>query len=171
MVTHDRNEALALADRVAVLIDGKIRQTDTTKQVFSYPTDETVANFVEAGNIWRGKIVEQNEGLATIETGSRQIEAVSNLKTGTNVTICLKFEDITLTLAGNQTQATSARNNFTGTINRIVNLGAQVRVTLDGGFPLTALITRRSFEGLGIKEGLAATATFKATAIHLISRR
>ncbi len=170
MVTHDRNEALALASRVVVLINGKIRQTGTPEQVFSYPADEAVANFVEAGNIWRGKIVKQNEGLATIETGSRQIEAVSNLKTGTNVTICLKFEDITLALPGDQTQSTSARNSLTGTVTRIVNLGAQVRMTLDGGFPLTALITRRSFEGLGIKEGLAATATFKATAIHLISR-
>lgn len=168
MVTHDRNEALALADRVIVLINGIIRQTGTPEQVFNYPADEEVATFVEAGNIWHGKIIEQHEGLAIIESGNRMIEAVSSLKTGSDVTACLKFEDITLS---KHTMVTSsARNSITGKITRIVNLGAQTRVTLDGGVPLIALITRRSQEELGLAIGDTVTATFKATAIHLISR-
>ena len=167
MVTHDRNEALMLAHRVAVLIGGHLRQIGTPDEVFNYPVDEEVATFVEAGNIWHGKVISCKEGLATIETGGKQIEAVSELSEGSNVTICLKFEDITLTL-DNQPISSSARNSLTGKITRIVNMGAQVRVTLNVGFPLTALITRRSFEGMRLKEGLEVTATFKASAIHLI---
>jgi len=169
MVTHDRNEALMLAHRVAVLIGGRLRQIGTPDEVFNYPVDEEVATFVEAGNIWHGKVISRNEGLATIEIGGKQIEAVSEFGAGTNATICLKFEDVTL-VGENLTTSTSARNMLIGKITRIVNLGAQVRVTLNVGFLLTAIITRRSYEGMDLKEGQVLTATFKASAIHLIKQ-
>jgi molybdopterin-binding protein len=171
MVTHDRNEALVLADRVAVLIRGQIRQLGKPDEVFNYPVDEEVAGFVEAGNILAGEIVSDNEGLAIVETGSREIEVVSNLKTGTKVTICLRHEDVTLALPGAESFTSSARNRFKGKVVRLFPVSSQVRVTIDCGFPLVALITRRSLEGMGLKEGQEVIATFKASSIHLISHK
>lgn len=171
MVTHDRNEALVLADRVAVLINGQMRQLGTPEEVFNYPVDEEVAGFVEAGNILAGKIVSQNEGLAVVETGGREIEAVNNLPSGTKVTICLRHEDVTLALPTAEPLTSSARNRFKGTVSRLFPVGSQVRVTLDCGFPLVALITRRSWEGMGLKEGQEVIATFKASSIHLIGHK
>lgn len=46
MVTHDRAEARALADRVAILIDGRIRQVGAPEEVFGHPVDDEVADFV-----------------------------------------------------------------------------------------------------------------------------
>lgn len=171
MVTHDRNEALVLAHRVAVLIRGQIRQVGTPDEVFNYPVDEEVAGFVEAGNILNGKVVSQNEGLAVVETGSREIEVVSNLPSGTKVTICLRHEDVTLTLPSAESFTSSARNRFMGKVVRLFPISSQVRVTLDCGFPLVALITRRSLEGMGLKEGQEVIATFKASSIHLIAHK
>jgi tungstate transport system ATP-binding protein len=170
MVTHDRNEALALADRVAVLIGGKIRQLGKPEEVFSYPVDEEVATFVEAGNILQGWVISQTEGLAVIQTDSKEIEAVSNLKADTKVTICLRHEDVTLTLTGTDTFPTSARNRFRGRVVKLFPAGSQVRITIDCGFPLIALITRRSKEGMGLEEGQDVVATFKASSVHLIKR-
>jgi tungstate transport system ATP-binding protein len=171
MLTHDRNEALTVADRVAVLIGGQLRQIGSPQEVFNCPVDEGVAEFVEAGNILHGRVAAQNAGLAEIEAAGKKIEAVSNLPAGTSVTICLRFEDITLTIPAGESPVTSARNAFRGKVTRIFNMGAQVRVMLDCGFPLTALITRRSWEEMDLKEGQEVLATFKATAIHLIAHR
>jgi tungstate transport system ATP-binding protein len=171
MVTHDRNEALVLADRVAVLIRGQIRQVGTPEEVFNYPVDEEVAGFVEAGNILSGVVVAQNEGLAVVETSGREIEVVSNLSSGTKVTICLRHEDVTLALPTVEPFTSSARNRFTGKVVRLFPISSQVRVTLDCGFPLVALITRRSLEGMGLKEGQEVIATFKASSIYLIGHK
>jgi tungstate transport system ATP-binding protein len=46
LVTHDREEAQALADRVAIVIDGRVRQVDRTDTVFGVPADADVARFL-----------------------------------------------------------------------------------------------------------------------------
>lgn len=46
IVTHDQLEAMALADRIAVLNDGKLQQFDTPLQVFNHPANEFVAGFL-----------------------------------------------------------------------------------------------------------------------------
>ena len=82
IVTHDRNEALALADRMAVILKGSIAQTGTPAEVFSAPANEAIASFVEAGNILHGVVATQNEGLASIKVADQQIEACSGLPAG-----------------------------------------------------------------------------------------
>jgi len=171
MVTHDRNEALILADRVAVLINGQLRQIGKPNDIFNYPLDEEVAGFVEIGNILNGDIRQQINGMAVVSIGSNQIEAVSPIPAGARVTACLRFEDITLSLPDGFDNTTSARNRLKGVITRVVPLAAQVRVTVDSGFQLTALITRRSYEEMGLVEGKEVSAAFKASVIHLIPHK
>ena len=48
--------------------------------------------------------------------------------------------------------------------------GSQVRVTIDCGFPLVALVTRRSAEEMGLRKGTRVYATFKAVSTHVIKR-
>ena len=171
MVTHDRNEAIALADRVAILIKGHLRQVGTPQEVFAAPVDEEVASFIEVGNILHGSIISQIEGLALVDVGGQQLEAVSELSAGTKVTMFLHDDDITLSLPSPQTKISSARNQFTGNIVKSFPIGSQIRVTVDCGVPLVATITRRSWEDLGLKQGQTIMASFKASAIHLITRR
>ena len=168
MVTHDHNEALILADRVAVLINGNLRQIGKPDEIFNYPVDEEVASFVEIGNILNGKVIQQDNGLAFVSVGENQIEVVSPIPTGTRVTACLRYEDITLSIPTITESPTSARNRLKGVVTRVLPLAAQVRVILNCGFPLTVIITKRSYEEMGLNVGQEVIATFKASTIHLI---
>jgi tungstate transport system ATP-binding protein len=170
MVTHDRNEALALGDRVAVLMNGAIRQIGDPAEVFATPVDEEVAAFVEAGNIMRGKVVSQEQGLACLEVDGVQLQVVSDLAAGSRVTAYLHFDDVTLSLPTDSPPRTSARNRLTGRVARSLAFGSMIRVTLDCGIPISAVITRRSWEELGLLKGREAVASFKASSVHLIPR-
>jgi molybdopterin-binding protein len=64
----------------------------------------------------------------------------------------------------------SARNHLPGVVRRITRTGADARVEIDCGFPLTARVTRRSAEELAIEPGMDIVASFKATAVHVIGR-
>ena len=170
MVTHDRNEALALADRVAVLMNGRIAQIGTPAEVFSSPVDEEVAGFVEAGNILRGVVAAQSGGLASIRINNHHLEASSDLAAGTDVIVVLPFDDVTVMLPSPEKMTTSARNRFPGEVTRVFPSGSQVRVTIDCGFPLAALVTRRSAEEMGLKKGTPVLAAFKAVSTRVIKR-
>jgi tungstate transport system ATP-binding protein len=170
MVTHDRNEALALGDRVAVLMNGAIRQVGDPAEVFATPVDEEVAAFVEAGNIMRGKVVSQEQGLACLEVDGVELQVVSDLAAGSRVTAYLHFDDVVLTLPADSPPRTSARNHLTGKVTRSLAFGSMIRVTLDCGIPISSVITRRSWEELGLSQGREAVASFKASSVHLIPR-
>jgi molybdopterin-binding protein len=170
IVTHDRNEALALADRVAVIMNGKIAQMGTPAEIFSAPADEQIASFVEAGNILHGVVSIQSEGLASIKVGEWQIDACSELPVGSKVILLLPYDDITIFMPSSESVTTSARNRFPGEIIRMFPAGSQVRVGINCGFHLTALITRKSAEEMGLKEGMRVVAMVKAVSIHVIGQ-
>jgi tungstate transport system ATP-binding protein len=168
LVTHDRNEALALTDRIAVIMKGRIVQLGTPVEVFSSPATEEIANFVEAGNILRGTVNLNNEGLASIKIGQYEIDACCELKPRDLAILIIPYDDITLMLSNPAEHTTSVRNRFPGTVAKMFPHGSQMRVTVDCGFPLTALITRRSAEEMGLKEGTRVIAAVKAVSIHVI---
>jgi molybdopterin-binding protein len=64
----------------------------------------------------------------------------------------------------------SPRNRLDGVVDSLTWEGPLVRVGLDCGFPLTALVTRPACSDLGLKVGDRLTALLKVPAIHLISR-
>lgn len=167
MVTHDRNEAIGLANRIAVLINGHVHQIGTPEEIFSYPVDEEVASFVEIENIINGIIVSRQDELIDIAIGGNVIEAISAYPKGEQVSACIRPEDITL--ARSKTSS-SARNSFAGEITRIVSLGALRRVEINCGFSLVALITKKSAEEMELDRGKPIYASFKATGVHVIKR-
>ncbi|HLB26587.1 MAG TPA: TOBE domain-containing protein, partial [Dehalococcoidia bacterium] len=171
LVTHDRSEALRLGDRVAVLIEGRLRQVGEPSQVFAAPADEEVATFLGVETIVPGLVRSLEEGLAVVEVaGGAHVEAASMLPAGSEVLVCLRPEDVVVGPPPAQPTATSARNRLSAAVRRLVNTGPQVRVELDAGFPLVALITKQSLEELALVEGSPVVASFKATAVHLIPR-
>jgi len=170
-VTHDRAEALRLGDRVAVMMGGSIRQVGTAAEVFAAPVDEEVAAFVGVENIVRGRLQSLADGLATIDVGGVTVQALApGLDSGGEVLVCLRPEDVVLEPARLDSHTTSARNHLRGTIRRITTLGGQVRVVLDCGPTLVALITKQSLEEMGLAVGDEVVASFKATAVHVIPR-
>ena len=86
---------------------------------------------------------------------------------GEEVCACLRPEDVTLALSR---VSSSARNSFSGKVTRVVTMGPLTRVEIDCGFPLVALVTKRSAVELGLEKGKEVYTTFKATGVHVIKR-
>jgi molybdopterin-binding protein len=176
-VTHDLDEAVRLGDRVAVLLEGRLRQCDHPERVLAAPVDGDVAAFVGVETRVHGRVVEARDGLAVVEAAGHHLEAVSSVGPGRAVLFCLRPEDVTLwsddhpdpgDRPGSGSALSSARNRLPGRVSRITPSGPLVRVSVDCGVPLVALITRASADEMGLAVGRPVVATFKATAAHLI---
>jgi tungstate transport system ATP-binding protein len=168
-ITHDLDEALYLADRVAVLLDGRLRQAGSIQQVFNTPADPDVAAFVGVETIVTGRVVTSEDGRVTVQVNGLRLEAAGQMTPGREVIFCLRPEDVTLWLE-ESSNPSSARNRLNGRITRMSPQGSLVRVVTDCGFPLVALITRASAQEMDLSEGQPITVTFKASAVHLIPR-
>jgi tungstate transport system ATP-binding protein len=167
--THDRMEALRLSDRIAVMNQGRILQIGPPEEVMNQPGDEFIASFVGVETILTGRAVRKGQGTFVASIDGREVEAVGEVEIGEPVVFCIRPENVTLALPPRQ-EATSARNVFPATITRIVPLGLYYKVHLDCGFPLVAYVTGHSLGDLSLHEGQLVSASFKATAVHVIRK-
>ncbi len=170
-VTHDLDEALTLADRVAVFFKGQLHQVDTPTHVFTKPATQLQASFVGVETIIPGEVVGQKGELVQVKADGITIDAVDDLPVGTSVFACLRPEDITIYLKENLPASSSARNRFSGKITRLMGQGPLMRLQIDAGFPVSALITRSSADEMELQPGMGVVAVFKSSAIHLIRRQ
>jgi molybdopterin-binding protein len=104
----------------------------------------------------------------TLAAGKHTIYAVDNGLDCSEYYACLRGEDVTIE-KGASVQS-SARNRLAGVIREVVPSGPLRKVTVDVGFRMTALVTRQASEDLSLAEGSEVAASFKASAVHLISR-
>jgi len=164
-VTHDQTEAMIMADRIGIMMEGQIVQTGTTQEIFNTPKNRMIADFVGTENVLEGHISKKIDGVAIIDIGSNEIFAISNLETGSKVHAFIRPEDI---IISKEFQETSARNNLKTKIKKIIHLGAIVRIELDNG--LVAFTTKQSAEELKLNTDEHIYASFKTTAVHIVRR-
>ena len=170
LVTHDREEALRLADHVALLIGGTLRQSGPPETVFSAPADPEVAAFVGVENVWPGALRGQAQGVATYAVPGGDVDVVIDGAAAPAALVCVRPEQITLDLPDHGGPPTSARNRLPGRVAAIEPAGALVRLRLtlaDEGV-MVATLTRPSLEALELEVGSALVASFKASAAHAI---
>ena len=168
VVTHDRTEAISLAHRVALMDEGRIQQVGSVEEVFTRPATARLARLVGVETVATGEIVEVREGLACVKVGTCQLLAVAPTVDSPLVHVCIKGEDVTLQRGLGS--LSSARNHLAATIQSITPEGPLVRVTLECGFELIALVTRPAANELKLQVGDTVTAVLKAPAIHLVPR-
>jgi molybdate transport system ATP-binding protein len=166
VVTHDRMEAVALGDWMAVMVDGRIRQTGPVQEVFRRPADPQVAESVGVENVLAAEIVGRESGLLVLRVNGERMECVDSGETGP-VFACIRAEDVAITRQAGQ--VSSARNRLAGCVRAVIAEGALARVELDCGFPLVALVTAQSAAELALGEGEKVSAVVKATSVHLAS--
>ena len=167
-VTHDRGEAQALADRVAVMLGGRLRQADDTARVFGAPASEDIARFVGVETIVTGVVVGGGADVTRIDVAGVTVEVAAAAPAGARVRVCIRPDDIVLEAPSDAPPASSARNHLAGTITALTATPAHVRVVVDVGFPLVAAVTRRSVDELRLAPGARIVAIFKASAAHLL---
>jgi len=167
-VTHDRFEALALADEIIVLVNGQVLQTGPVLDVFNRPANADVAKIVGVETLQPGSIADLNDGLATVKIHDVTLTAPAPATGTREVFVCIRGEDVIL--QRDAAVASSVRNRLSARIVALRTEGALVRVELDAGFPLFALITRPACIELALREGEPITALIKTPAIHLVPR-
>jgi len=167
MATHNMSQGQRLAGRIGVMMNGCLLQMGSPGDIFSTPGNKEVAEFVGVDNILSGVIVNRDDELVTIDVNGALIQAISDYPIGAEVHALIRPEDVTLAL---HKDASSARNTFEGSIVKTFLIGALVRVEVACGFPLFAVVTKRSAEDLDLAVDKKIYATFKATAVHIIKR-
>src|SRR5262249_3503707 len=171
LVTHDRGEALALGDRVAAMPDGRIVQIDAASRLFRAPVSEAVARFVGVETIVDARVVTVEDGRLILDVAGQKIEVAPGpvVEPGDRVRLGIRPEDVTLDAPGEMPLG-GASIQLPGTVTRLVPAGAMVRVLVDCGFSLVALIAHRSVEEMTLLAGQPVVARFKASAAHVIPR-
>lgn len=171
--THDRGEALALSDRIAVLERGRIEQWGSAEEVFTQPASEGVARFVGAATLIPGEVRNIEDGLLHIEahvgTIGAKLVVLGEGAVGERITVCVRPEHVILSPAASHS-ATSARNVLRGEVERITRTGTGFRVVVDCGLPVVATVTESARRDLALEVGAKVAASFKATAAHTIRR-
>jgi molybdate transport system ATP-binding protein len=160
LVTHDFHDAAVLAGRVAVIVDGRLRQTGTPSELIAAPSDAFVASFTGA-NLLPGRAMPGPDGLTqvTLDDGS-VLYSVDEAEGSVEVAI-YPWE---VSVAREPTRD-SALNHVRGPITSLVRIGNRARVQVGG---LVGEVTAASAERLGLEEGDLVVASFKAAATRLV---
>jgi molybdate transport system ATP-binding protein len=162
LVTHDFEDAAALADRIGVLSEGTLRQLGTAQELLGSPADEVVASFAGA-NVLPGLAAEAPDGLTVVRLDAGTTIYSVDEAVGP-VDVVLFPWDVSLGLVAADD---SALNHLSDEIVSVARVGNRVRVRLR---TLTAEITAPSAERLALEPGRRVIASFKATATRLLSR-
>jgi molybdate transport system ATP-binding protein len=156
LVTHDFEDAAALADSVGVLVDGRVRQLASPAVLVAQPADAFVASFTGA-NVLHGHATGTHVRLA-----DGTVLSVAEPAQG-EVALAVYPWDVTVAL---EQPHDSALNVVSGTVRSVAALGSRVRVAIG---PVSAEITAESLERLGLTVGTPAFASFKATGTRVVS--
>jgi molybdate transport system ATP-binding protein len=169
LVTHDRIEAIALGDRMAVVAQGRIQQIGSVEEVFGRPANHVVASSVGVETVIPGEIAGVENGLLAVQTRQARIFAVDpGDLSGRDVYVCIRAEEVVLSKSLDSQG--SARNRLVGVVTSIVPEGPLIRVSLDCGIPIVALITKPARDDMELKQGDSIIAVVKATSVHIVPR-
>ena len=146
-VTHDYEEAIALADRVAVIENRTIVQTGTPEEIFHYPQSEFVARFVGIKNFYRGQVDRSDPKAVVFETQGVRFEVSPEAREGPAVFI-VRSEEITVIPTRGDS---GVQNLFEGRIVDIEPGIDGVELAVDIGVRVVAKIPRASEEPFSFK--------------------
>ncbi|CEG12150.1 Molybdate/tungstate import ATP-binding protein WtpC [groundwater metagenome] len=163
-ITHNFEEAISLADRLAVIHNGEILQIGKSDEIFRNPKSEFIAKFIGAENLFEG-ISNVKDGIAVIKINETNIYS-TNLNEG-KVHLLIHPEGI---LISKQCFLSSARNSFKGKISqisKIPNRESIIKVIVDVGIPLAVFITKQAFEELNLNINGEIYVYFKASGVYV----
>jgi molybdate transport system ATP-binding protein len=163
LVTHDFQDAAVLADRVGVLVDGRLLQIGSPAELVAAPVDPFVASFTGA-NVLAGIARRGTGGLTevTLDDGS-VLYSVDEAEGPASVAV-YPWE---ISIA-REPPHDSSLNHVRRPITSLVRIGNRARVQVG---PLVGEVTTASVERLDLHVGETVVASFKAAATHLVSRR
>jgi len=154
IVTHDQNEALSMADRIAVMEDGRIRQVAEPAELYEFPNCRFVADFIGKMNLFEGRVVGQGggrgdarvqvevSGVGRIDLPLPQGEAAPGGDAAGDIGIAVRPEKVRIhTEAG-----VEGRISLHGKVSQVAYYGdtSHVFVALDSGRTLSAIFQNQA---------------------------
>ncbi|MBN2428405.1 MAG: ABC transporter ATP-binding protein [Deltaproteobacteria bacterium] len=171
-VTHDFEETISLANRIAVMEKGSIAQVGSPQEIFHHPKSEFVAQFIGIKNFFHGRLngTECAEK-ATLRTGNFTTGDL-NLLVYTDQPpglghVCIGSDEIVISTGK---PSSSARNIFAGVIKDISNTRSGIEVIVDIGREVAVVITPESLVSMGLSYGDRVWIEFKATAVKFFPK-
>lgn len=172
LVTHDRNEAFMLGNRIGVLKAGRLLQLGSNLDVFMKPESESVAEIVGIDNRIAGVVETVTDGVATVCFNGGVTQVSGRFEPAARVILCIRPEDISVTRPSERQRLSAERNYLKVKVARVSPWMFQYRLVLEcGKIFLVAFIDRPSFRELGILEGDEVTVSFSPKAVHVIESR
>ncbi len=143
-VTHDQSEALVLADRIAVMMDGELQQLGVPKDIYERPSTAKVADFIGLTNFIEGEVQRSYGEAVTLKTrfGEVACKGPEGLTAGTPVLLCIRPEAFTLSLADTSKPTgimqDQEQNSIIGKVTERAYLGSltDYRIMVDDGLSL-----------------------------------
>jgi molybdenum ABC transporter ATP-binding protein len=160
-VTHDFEDAAALADHVGVLVEGSLRQLGRPRELVAQPADPFVASFTGA-NLLSGRVAGSSNGIARVQLADGTIISTTEPAAG-DVVLAIYPWDVTVATAR---PLDSALNIIAAPIATITELGNRARLRIG---PISAEITVESLKRLDLKIDQTVFATFKATGTRVLA--
>jgi tungstate transport system ATP-binding protein len=168
-VTHDRDEALTVGDRVSFIEGGQVAQTGRVHEVFARPASASLADFLGLETFLEGRVHTAADGVATQLVLDGGVVVACNEAPDGPAVACLPPEDVILFRAPPAEGSTSLRNVLRGRVKSVTPTGRLLHVVVAGDrLEVGALVTRAAFEELDLDVGAEVTAAFKASAVHPI---
>ena len=172
MVTHSREEALALGDAVQIIDAGRVVAEGPPLHVLEQPGQGRVARLVGVENLLRMQVAARlpQDGTMVCEAGERALETplADGCAVGDAVTVGIRASDIIL--AAGPLPQSSARNTWAGVVSAVELRPPGYEVALDcAGTVLRCHITGASLDAMGIAPGQPLWAIFKASSCFLLT--
>ncbi len=164
MVTHDQEEALAMADRIVVMNHGVVEQVGTPMEVYTRPRSPFVARFVGQMNFLEATACER-PGWARLGTVEMRHGAAEPLAAGTRLTLAIRPEEIVVGPA-----ADGHENRLVTRIRAVQFLGPFTRLSLtlsDGAPTLDCDVAATAFAALGAAEGSELALALRPEALRV----
>ncbi|WP_259519784.1 ABC transporter ATP-binding protein [Halanaeroarchaeum sp. HSR-CO] len=161
-VTHGREEAIRLADRLAVMKDGEIVQTGTTETVFEEPNSRFVAQFVGTENVFEGTATWDGDSTSVELESGLEIEASDRAEGETLA--CIRPEYVSVR-ADQPTDGQWIDGELVGVSRR----EAAVQLDVEAGVEITARLTTSAYAALDAAVGDTVFVGVDPESIHLIA--
>ena len=159
-VTHDFEEALALANRIAVIHQGNLISCGGCEEIFHAPNNPFIARFIGIKNFFPAILQPstENENAKAILSSGMKIEIMSDLLQGEGFAV-IPSDEIIIAL---EEQTSSASNCFKGVIKDIIPTVRGIDIIVDCGEIFHVTITRKSVEKLQLVLGKIIWISWKA---------
>jgi len=169
MVTHLESEALSMSSRIMVMNAGRIIQAGSPSEVMNNPSNEFVAKFAGMENILNGRVLHCSDGLMVAAISDKKLCAAGRAQPDDEVAFCIRPENVGISIP-NPGESGRDKNVFIGRITQVYSVGPFLKLILDCGFPLIALMPRDAFAGLKLAEDDEVYAWFSPASVHVLHR-